>query len=51
MDPDGWGDWMGRQLEHGGHELRRHLHELEQRIEELELRRSPGHADGGKQET
>ncbi len=41
MDPDRWGEWMERGLQHGGHELRRRLHELEQRLEQLERRLAP----------
>ncbi len=45
MDPDRWGEWMERGLQHGGHELRRRLHELEQRLEQLERRLDPEPAD------
>jgi membrane-associated protease RseP (regulator of RpoE activity) len=52
MDPDRWGEWMERRLQHGGHELRRRLHEFEQRLEELERRLDhPEHADDGAQES
>ncbi len=45
MDPDRWGEWIERGLQHGGHELRRRLHELEQRLEQLERRLDPEPAD------
>jgi membrane-associated protease RseP (regulator of RpoE activity) len=51
MDPDRWGEWMERGLQHGGHELRRRLHEFEQRLEEFELRLGPEHAADEAQHT
>ncbi|MFQ5416639.1 MAG: S1C family serine protease [Myxococcota bacterium] len=51
MDPDRWGEWMERGLQHGGGEFRRRLHQLEQRLEQLERRLDHEPTDNDAQHT